>query len=112
MITYIVAIFAGLALLARWLKGGAARFARWLSQFDVVIGVVALVLGVLGLFSLLGILLILAGLILSVNALRSIPSVGQALANLGNALDPFRLIIGVLVLIVGLWDLLQALLRF
>jgi hypothetical protein len=112
MIAYIIAILAGLALLARWLKGGAASFARALSQFDVVIGVVALGIGVLELFSLPGVLLILAGLILSASALRSIPSVGKSLARLGYALDAFRLIIGVLVLAVGILGLLSALLRF
>jgi len=80
MLSSIVAILAGLALLAHWLKGGAAKFARTLAQFDVVIGVVAIVIGVLELLSLEGILLILAGLVLSASALRSIPSIGRSLA--------------------------------
>ena len=112
MLNSIVAIIAGLALLAHWLKGGAAKFAHTLAQFDVVIGVVAIVIGVLELLSLEGILLVLAGLILSAEALRSVPSIGRPLARLGDALDPFRLIIGILVLLVGLRDLLFVLLRF
>jgi hypothetical protein len=47
-----------------------------------------------------------------VNALRSIPSIGSALARAGNALDQFRLIIGILVLVVGLLDLFSALFHF
>lgn len=58
MLSSFVAILAGLALLAHWLKGGAAKFARSLAQFDVVIGVVAIVIGVLELLSLEGILLV------------------------------------------------------
>jgi hypothetical protein len=109
MISSIIAILAGLALLAHWLKGGAARFAESVARFDVVIGVVGLVIGVLELTSIQGILLILAGLILAVNALRSIPSVGDTLAQAGTSLDPFRLIIGILVLAVGLLNLIRAL---
>jgi hypothetical protein len=112
VLSHIVAILAGLALLAHWLKGGAARFAHTVAQFDVVIGVVALVIGVLELFSLEGVLLILAGLILAASGLRSIPSIGGPLARLGNALDPFRLIIGVLVLVVGFFNFLSAILHF
>ena len=112
MLSHIVAILAGLALLAQWLKGRAAKFARSLAQFDVVIGAVAIVFGVLELFSLEGVLLILGGLVLSASALRSIPSIGRALARLGNALDPFRLFIGVLVLLVGLFNLISSVLHF
>jgi len=85
------------------------KFAGWLSAFDVVIGVIAIVLGVLELLSLEGILLILAGFVLAVSALRSIPSVGPPLGRLGNALAEFRLIIGIVLLLVGLLDLLQLL---
>ena len=110
MISNIIAILAGLVLLAYWLKGDAARFAMSVARFDVVIGVVALVIGVLELTTIEGILLILAGLILSVNALRSVPSVGELLARAGTSLDQFRMIIGVLVLAVGLLNLIRGLL--
>src|SRR5688572_2631370 len=102
MIGDIIAILAGLVLLAHWLRGGAARFAAAVARFDVVIGVVAVVIGVLELLSVQGILLILAGLILAVSALRSGPSIGGALAQMGNSLEQFRLITGVLVLLVGI----------
>ena len=51
MISSIVAIFAGLVLLSGSLRSvpaigpGLERFARWLSLFDVAIGVVAIVVG-------------------------------------------------------------------
>jgi hypothetical protein len=115
MITVVVAILAGLVLLSGALRNVPAvgpsleKFAGWLSAFDVVIGVIAIVLGVLELLSLEGILLILAGFVLAVSALRSIPSIGPPLGRLGNALAEFRLIIGIILLLVGLLDLLQLL---
>jgi hypothetical protein len=115
MITVVVAILAGLVLLSGALRNvpgiglSLEKFAGWLSAFDVVIGVIAIVLGVLELLSLEGILLILAGFVLAVSALRSIPSVGPPLGRLGNALAEFRLIIGIILLLVGLLDLLQLL---
>jgi cadmium resistance protein CadD (predicted permease) len=116
MITAIVAILAGLVLLAGRLGAvpgigpGLEKFARWLLPFEVVIGVVALVVGILELLSLEGILLILAGLVLAISALRSIPSIGPWLGRMGNALLPFRVIIGVIILVVGLLDLVMILL--
>jgi hypothetical protein len=112
MITIIVAILAGLVLLSGALRKvpgvGASleRFAGWLVPFGVVIGVVAIVLGLLELLSFEGILLILAGLVLAVTALRTIPSVGPSLGRLGNALSEFRYPLGVIVLAVGVLDLL------
>ncbi len=99
MISNIIAILAGLALLAHWLKGGAAKFAQSVAQFDVVIGVIALVIGVLELLSLEGILLILAGLVLAANALRSISSVGESLTRV-------VLLVGILNLLSALWHFL------
>src|SRR5258706_9816349 len=108
MISSVIAVFAGLVLLSSSLGsipgfGGAlARFARWLSVFDVVIGVVAIVIGILELLSLEGILLILAGVILAVSALSSLPPIGPAAAGPGQAPVPFRLLIGPVLFIFGL----------
>ncbi len=112
MITILIAILAGLVLLSGAFHNipgiGPAleRASSWLAPFGVVIGVVAIVLGVLELFTLEGIVLILAGLVLAVSALRTIPSVGPSLGRLGNALSEFRYIIGVIVLAIGIVDLL------
>jgi hypothetical protein len=112
MITIIIAVLAGLVLLSGILHKvpgigpSLEKFAGWLAPFGVVIGVVAIVLGLLELLSLEGILLVLAGLILSVNVLRSIPSVGPSLGRLGNALAEFRYVIGIIVLALGVADLL------
>ncbi|HEX2697280.1 MAG TPA: hypothetical protein VHM28_06185 [Anaerolineales bacterium] len=115
MVTVVVAILTGFVLLTGALRNvpgiGPAldRFASWLSGFGVVLGVVAIILGVLELLSLEGILLILAGFILAVSALRSIPSIGPSLGRLGNALYEFRLIIGLILLLMGLLDLFEIL---
>jgi hypothetical protein len=112
MIFSIVAIFAGLVLLSGSLRSVPAvgapleRFARWLSVFDVAIGVVAIVVGIISLLSLEGILMIMAGLVLAASALQSMPP----LAKLGMSLVPFRLLIGVVILIVGLFGILMPIL--
>jgi hypothetical protein len=111
MITSLVTILAGLVLLSGVLQRipviGAylERVAGWLAPFGVVIGVVAIVLGILELLSLEGFLLILSGLVLAVGALRTIPSVGPSLSRLGSALSEFRYIIGAIVLALGIVDL-------
>ncbi len=111
MVTVVVAILCGLALLNGALHNipgiGASldRFAGWLAPFEVALGVIAIIVGLLDLLSLVGVLLILAGFVLAVTALRTIPSVGPSLGRLGNALGEFRYILGVVLLAVGLLDL-------
>ena len=111
MISSLVAILAGLVLMSGVLRNIPGigmpldRFAGWLSRFEVLIGVVAIVLGVLELLSLEGILLILAGLALAASALRSIPSIGPPLGRLGNVLLVYRAVIGAIILLIGLLDL-------
>ncbi|HTP03062.1 MAG TPA: hypothetical protein VMJ64_16925 [Anaerolineales bacterium] len=115
MITIVVAILVGLALLTGALGKVPGvgpvleRFAGWLAPFEVALGVIAIIAGLLELLSLEGILLILAGLVLAVSTLRTIPRVGAGLGRLGSALTPYRWIIGVILLAVGLLDLLQLL---
>jgi hypothetical protein len=100
MLGAIVAIIAGLALISGSIHLGRSidQFGRWLNRFDVIIGVIAIVVGVLELLSVEGIMLILGGLVLAVSALSSIPP----LAKLGRALKPFKLIIGLILLALGI----------
>jgi hypothetical protein len=106
MLTAIVAILAGLVLLADLFHGTAQRMIGNLRPYEVVIGVAAVVLGILQLLSLLGIALLLAGLILAVSALQSIPSIGDELARAARALAPVRTLIGIVVLVLGVLALL------
>jgi hypothetical protein len=71
-----------------------------------VIGVVALIFGVLNLLSILGITLVLAGLVLSVSSLRTVPRVGDDLARAGTAVGRYRTIIGVVALVIAILTLL------
>lgn len=106
MLDAIVAILAGLLLLADHFHGAGQRMIGNLRPYEVVIGVVALVLGVLNIFSVLGIALLLAGFILAVSALQAIPRVGAELARAGRALAQVRTLIGIVVLILGVMGLL------
>ncbi len=100
MLGAIVAIVAGLALISGSIRLSRSidRAGHWLNQFDVIIGVMAMVVGVLELLSVEGVLLILGGLVLAVSALGSIPP----LAKLAKALKPFKLIIGLILLALGI----------
>lgn len=105
-----VAIVAGLLLLDDRIGGKAgARIVGALRPFEVVIGIVALILGVLNLLSILGITLVLAGLVLSVSSLRTVPRVGDDLARAGTAVGRYRNIIGVVAVIIAILTLLRIL---
>jgi hypothetical protein len=112
MVTIVVAILAGLVLLSGALHNipgigpSLDRFAGWLLPFEVALGVIAIIVGFTELLSLEGILLILAGIVLAVGALRTLPSIGPSLGRLGDALAQFRYVLGLILLAVGVLDLL------
>ena len=101
MLEAITAILAGLLLLADAFQGRAQQMIGSLRPYEVVIGVVAVVLGILHIFTLLGIALLLAGLILAMSALQGIPRFGDDLARAGRALSQVRTLIGVVLLVLG-----------
>jgi cadmium resistance protein CadD (predicted permease) len=107
----IVAILAGLLLIApvidRSMSG--SRFIAALTPFSAVIGVVAVVLGVLNILSVIGLVLIVAGLVLAADALSKVPAIGDHLERAGNALRPFRIVLGIIVLVLGIVAILGAL---
>ncbi len=107
MITAIIAILAGLLLLASFFGSvrGLERAVSALQPFETVIGVVAIVAGVLSITSLTGIVLILAGLILAIGALGAVPKIGPGLKRASGALEPFRILIGIITLVVGILGL-------
>ena len=108
MLEAIVAILAGLLLLAELFRGEGQRIIGTLRPFAVVIGVVALVIGVLHIASVFGIALLLAGFILAVSALEAIPRVGNELARAGRALAPIRVVVGIVVLVLGVISLARS----
>ena len=63
----------------------------------------------LNLLSILGITLILAGLVLSVSSLRTVPRVGDNLARAGTSVGRYRHIIGIVAIAIGILTLLRIL---
>lgn len=108
MIEGVIAILAGLLLISPVISGGPVgrRLVAGLTPFDAVIGVVAVVVGVLSMTSVIGLVLILAGLILAAGALAQVPAVGLHLKRAGNALRPFRVVLGIVMLVIGVMTLL------
>jgi hypothetical protein len=106
----IVAVLAGLLLLSPIIRGSSAggRVVGRLAPFDAVIGIVAVVIGVLNITSVTGIVLIAAGLTLAAGALAQVPALGPHLERAGKALRPFRVVLGVVVLVIGVLALLGA----
>jgi hypothetical protein len=111
MIEGVVAILAGLLLISPIIPAGSAggRVVDRLAPFDAVIGVVAVVVGVLNITSVIGLALIAAGLVLAAGALAKVPAFGKHLERAGKALRPFRVTLGVVVLVIGVMAVLGAL---
>ncbi|MDG7007638.1 MAG: hypothetical protein JRN06_05285 [Nitrososphaerota archaeon] len=111
MIVEITNIVAGLILAAGILTSipaigkDIAGLAKWLGRFQTIIGIIAIVIGILY-FGLQGIVAIVAGLVLALGILPSIPAVGKDIAKLARWLGRFQTIIGIIAIVVGIWGLL------
>ena len=81
------------------------KIAKWLGRFQTIIGVIAIILGILY-FGLQGIVAIVAGLILAMGILTSIPAVGKDIAKVAKWLGGFQTIIGIIAILLGIWGLL------
>ncbi len=112
LIFNIAAICAGLllatSLLDKW-DGDKDIFnkaAKFLLPYNTIIGGVIFALGVLGLFSrgcfVHNSIAVCAGLLLITDILGKTPLVGQLLVKASKALIPFKVIVGIGVLAVGL----------
>ena len=86
------------------------KVAKWLGRFQSIIGVIAIILGIWGLLFygdlLQSIVAIVAGLILAMGLLTSIPAIGDDLAKVAKWLGGFQTLIGVIAIILGIWGLL------
>lgn len=111
MIVEIANIVAGLILAMGILPNIPAigkdleRVAKWLGRFQTIIGVLAILVGILY-FGLQGIIAIVAGLILAMGLLPSIPAIGKDLAKVVKWLGGFQTIIGIIAIVMGIWGLL------
>ena len=81
------------------------KVAKWLGRFQSIIGVIAIIIGI-RYFGLQGIVAIVAGLILAMGLLTSVPAIGKDLAKVAKWLGGFQTIIGIIALILGIWGLL------
>ena len=113
MIIEITNIVAGLILAMGILPSIPAigdsleKVAKWLGRFQSIIGVIAIILGILYFGDLLqSIVAIVAGLILAMGLLTSVPAIGKDLAKLAKWLGGFQTLIGVIATILGIWGLL------
>ncbi|MBO3769743.1 MAG: hypothetical protein JTT15_05040 [Candidatus Brockarchaeota archaeon] len=111
MIIEITNIIAGLILTASILPNipllgeDLAKLAKILGEFQTVIGIVAIILGILHL-GLQGFVAIIAGLVLALGILPSMPLIGRDLAKLAKQLREFQTLIGVVAIVIGIWGLL------
>ena len=82
------------------------KLAKFLGGFQTIIGVVAIVLGILNIDSLTGVVLVVAGLILAVGIMGSIPALGKYMVKAGKALGGFQTLIGVIAIVVAIWQMM------
>ena len=106
-------IFAGLILAMGILTSIPAlgksleKLAKWLGRFQTIIGIVAIILAIIYWDDLLySLVAVIAGLVLMVGILPSIPALGKHLEKLAKWLGRFQTIIGVIAIIVGILALL------
>jgi len=104
-------ILLGLAMLDKW-DGDTNIFnkiAKFLSPFHVTIGGAMLGLGILNLISGAGLLAnivsILGGLLLLTHTLAKLPAVGEGLVKVSDKLSPYKAVIGVASLVLGIMRL-------
>ncbi|WP_292364204.1 MULTISPECIES: hypothetical protein [unclassified Methanoculleus] len=79
---------------------------KFLGGFQVIIGIVMMLLGLLGIFSLQGIVAFLVGVILLTGAFHVIPGLGKYLEKFGTWLGSFQTIIGAIAIIIGILAIL------
>jgi len=111
MIVEIMNIIAGLILAIGILPALPAvgksleKVAKWLGRFQTIIGIVAIVVGIVFFSWLQGTVAIIAGLILAMGILSSIPALGKHLEKLAKWLGGFQTIIGIIAIIIGILGL-------
>jgi hypothetical protein len=101
-------LLLGLATLNKW--DGDANFfnkiAAFLAPFQTVIGGALIVLAILNLFGglIYNIVSILGGLLLLTNVFGKVPALEETLRKVSDKLMPFKAIIGIALLIIGIFS--------
>lgn len=83
------------------------KIANFLLPYNTIIGAVIFGLGILGIFTPGGCLIhdiiaVCAGLLLITNILGKAPVIGDLLVKASNALVPFKVVVGIAILVIGL----------
>jgi hypothetical protein len=104
MLEALTAIIAGFLLLSAfwWRRGTEGRKGASLRPVEAIVGLVALIVGLLEILSVVGIVLFLAGVTLLIGALRGTGRGGPEISRLSDALLPFRALLGLLTLVIGI----------
>ena len=87
-----------------------AKIAKFLGGFQLVIGIVAIIVAVLSMLDdidLGNVVLLIVGLMLATSIMTALPAVGKYIAKLTKWLGGFQTLIGVIALIVGIWVLID-----
>jgi len=79
-----------------------AKLAKWLGGFQIIIGIIAIIVAILYWNFPWALVTIFAGLILAIGILPAIPAMGKHLEKLAKWLGGFQTIIGIIVLIMGI----------
>ncbi len=82
------------------------KLAKFLGGFQVVIGIISIIVAVWQWEDLYSVLLIIVGLILAAGVMSALPAVGKYIAKLTKWLGAFQTIIGVIALIAGILNLI------
>lgn len=81
---------------------GSNRMAGSMRALETALGIIDLIFGIIYITTVTGIVLLISGLILAAWVLSGIPGIGEELSRAGQALGNFRIIIGLIVLLIGL----------
>ena len=113
MIVELMLIISGLVLLSGSLYLIPAmgkyleKLAKWLSGFQAIIGIIAIIVGIfVDASTLARVTLIIVGLIMAASIVTALPAVGKYIAKRVKFLGAFQIIIGIIALVLGIWYLL------
>ncbi len=113
MIVEVMLIISGLVLLSGSLYLIPAmgkyleKLAKWLSGFQAIIGIIAIIVGIVVDATLLArVTLIIVGLIMAASIVTALPAVGKYIAKVVKFFGAFQTIIGIIALILGIVYLL------
>ncbi|MGE5223931.1 MAG: hypothetical protein ACM3PY_15945 [Omnitrophica WOR_2 bacterium] len=80
---------------------GSKSLAGSMRAVETALGIIDLIFGIIYITTVIGIALLISGLVLAAWVLSLIPGIGEELSRAGQALGNFRIVIGLIVLLIG-----------